>query len=86
MVLKDYRFVSAGSPEHLSAVDPVGHSRRLGNVTGSVPMAELQIIFGVTVKLATVEDAALEVNNTILSFVHPPIHLTLENRVSVFHS
>lgn len=58
----------------------MGHSRRLGLVTGSVPMAELQIIFGVTVKLVTVEDAALEVNNNILSFAHPPIHSYVFNQ------
>lgn len=37
-------------------------------------MVELQIVCGVTVKLVTVEDAALEVNNSILSVVHPSIH------------
>lgn len=78
VVLKDYRFVSEGWPEQLSAVGTVGHSRRLGLVTGSVPMAELQIIFGVTVKLVTVEDAALEVNNNFLSFAHPPIHSCIQ--------
>ena len=50
----------------------MAHSRRLGHVTGSVPMMELQIVYGVTVKLVTVEDAALEVNNN-LPF-HPSIH------------
>ena len=41
-------------------------------------MVELQIVCGVTVKLVTVEDAALEVNNNILSFVHPPIHSCIQ--------
>lgn len=36
-------------------------------------MAELQIICDVTVNLVTMEDAALEVNNNILSVIYPPI-------------
>ena len=56
----------------------MGRLRRFGHVTGSVPMVELQIVCGVTVKLVTVEDAALEVNNNNLSFVHPPIHSCIQ--------
>ena len=41
-------------------------------------MAELQINCGVTVKLVTEEDAALEVNNNILSGVHSPINLFIQ--------
>ena len=41
-------------------------------------MVELQIVCGVTDKLVTVEDAALEVNNNNLSFVHPPIHSCIQ--------
>jgi len=41
-------------------VVPVGHSLKLDHATGSVQMAELQIICDVTVNLVTVEDAALE--------------------------